>query len=74
MKEVVIAGYLRTAQTRSRPSDPARDWFGKLRADDLLGRLVPELIKRTEVEPEEIDDFVVACATGVGEQWTYGGR
>jgi acetyl-CoA acyltransferase len=45
-----------------------------LRADDLLGQLVPELIKRTGVEPEEIDDFVVACATGVGEQWTYGGR
>lgn len=74
MKEVVITGYLRTSQTRSRPSDPARDWFGKLRADDLLGKLARELIKRTGVKPEEIDDFVVACATGVGEQWTYGGR
>ena len=33
MREVVIAGYLRTAQSRSRPNDPARDWFHKLRAD-----------------------------------------
>ncbi len=49
MQEVVITGYLRTAQSRSRPNDPARDWFGTLRADDLLGQLVPELIKRTGV-------------------------
>ena len=27
MREVVIAGYLRTAQSRSRPNDPPRDWF-----------------------------------------------
>jgi acetyl-CoA C-acetyltransferase len=74
MKEVVITGYLRTAQTRSRPSDPSRDLFGKLRAEELLAQLIPELIKRSRVEPHEVDDFVVACATGVGEQWTYGGR
>lgn len=74
MQEVVITGYLRTAQSRARPSDPSRDWFGMMRADDLLGQLAPELIKRTGIDPEEIDDFVVACATGVGEQWTYGGR
>jgi len=36
--------------------------------------LAPELIRKNGVAPEEIDDFVVACATGVGEQWTYGGR
>ncbi|MBW2584285.1 MAG: acetyl-CoA C-acyltransferase, partial [Deltaproteobacteria bacterium] len=44
MKEVVIAGYLRTAQTRSRPNDPARDWFCKMRADELLAKLMPEVI------------------------------
>jgi acetyl-CoA acyltransferase len=74
MREVVIAGYLRTAQSRSRPKDPGRDWFHKLRADDLLTRLLPELIMRTGVEPNEIDDFIVGSATGVNEQWTYGGR
>jgi acetyl-CoA C-acetyltransferase len=74
MKDVVIAGYLRTAQSRSRPNDPARDWFCKIRADDLLAKLLPELIKATGVDPKEIDDFLVGSAVGVTEQWTYGGR
>jgi acetyl-CoA C-acetyltransferase len=74
MKEVVIAGYLRTAQTRSRPNDPARDWFCKLRSDELLAKILPEVIQKSGVAPEEIDDFLVGCATGVAEQWAYGGR
>ena len=74
MREVVIAGYLRTAQSRSRPNDPARDWFCRLRADELLGRLLPEVIGRTGIDAGEIDDFLVGCATAVGEQWAYGGR
>lgn len=74
MKEVVIAGYLRTALSRSRPTDPARDWFCKLRADELLAKVLPEVINRTGIEAKEIDDFIVGCATAVGEQWAYGGR
>ena len=74
MKEVVIAGYLRTAQSRSRPKDPARDWFCKIRGDELLAKLLPELIKRVGIDAKEIDDFLVGCATAVGEQWAYGGR
>ncbi|MDZ7699168.1 MAG: acetyl-CoA C-acetyltransferase [Deltaproteobacteria bacterium] len=74
MKEVVIAGYLRTAQSRSRPRDPARDWFCKMRGDELLAKLLPEIIKRTDIDAKEIDDFIVGCATAVGEQWAYGGR
>jgi len=74
MKEVVIAGYLRTAQSRSRPNDPARDWFCKMRGDELLAKLLPELIKRSGIDAGEIDDFLVGCATAVGEQWSYGGR
>ena len=74
MNEVVIAGYLRTPQSRSRPRDPARDAFCKLRGDELLALLLPELLKRTGVDGKEIDDFIVGCATAVGEQWAYGGR
>lgn len=74
MNEVVIAGYLRSAQSRSRPRDPARDAFCKLRGDELLALLLPELLKRTGVDGKEIDDFIVGCATAVGEQWAYGGR
>ena len=68
MKDVVIAGYLRTAQSRSRPNDPSRDWFCKMRADELLAKLIPELIQRTGIEPKEIDDFLVGCATAVGDR------
>ena len=74
MKEVVIAGYLRTAQSRSRPNDPSRDWFCKMRSDELLGKLLPETIKRTGIDAKEIDDFIVGCATGVSEQFTRYGR
>jgi acetyl-CoA C-acetyltransferase len=74
MTDVVIVDYLRTAQSRSRPQDPGRDWFHKFRADDLLGMLLPELLKRTGIDSEEVDDFLVASAMGVNEQWSYGGR
>jgi acetyl-CoA C-acetyltransferase len=74
MRDVVIAGYLRTAQSRSRPNEPARDWFHKLRADELLAKLLPEIIKRTGLKAEEIDDFIVGSSIGVNEQWAYGGR
>ena len=53
---------------------PARDWFCKMRSDELLAKILPEVIQKSGVEPEEIDDFLVGCATGVSEQWAYGGR
>jgi len=74
LRDVVIVGYLRTAQSRSRPTDPGRDVFGQLRADDLLAQLLPEVLKRSRVNPEEVDDFLVGAAVGVNENWTYGGR
>lgn len=74
MKDVVIAGYLRTAQSRSRPNAPEKDWFHKLRADDLLARLIPAVLQQSGVASEEIDDLIVGSAMGVTEQWTFGGR
>ena len=72
MQDVVIAGYLRSAQSRSRPRDPGRDWLHKIRADELLATLLPELLKRAGVDPEEVDDFIVGSAMGVSENWAYG--
>jgi acetyl-CoA C-acetyltransferase len=74
MSEAVIAGYVRTAQSRSRPNDPARDWFGQIRADVLAATVANEVIKRTGIDPKEIDNCVTGSAMGVNEQWTYGGR
>ncbi|MEW6444399.1 MAG: acetyl-CoA C-acetyltransferase [bacterium] len=74
MREVVIAGYLRTAQSRSRPKDPERDWFHKLRADELLARLMPALLERLKLTPRDLDDFIMGTAMCVHENWSYGGR
>jgi acetyl-CoA C-acetyltransferase len=74
MREVVIAGYLRTGQSRSRPNDPSRDWFHSLKSEELLAKLLPEVIKRTGIRAEEVDDFIVGSALGIGEQWSFGGR
>jgi acetyl-CoA C-acetyltransferase len=74
MKEVVIAGYLRTAQSRSRPREPGRDWFHKLRGDDLVAKVMPALMERLNLKPQELDDFITGSAMGVSENWTYGGR
>jgi acetyl-CoA acyltransferase len=74
MRDVVIAGYLRTAQSRSRPNDPERDWLHSLRSDEMLAQLLPELLKRSNVDPNDVDDFIVGSAQGVHEQWSMGGR
>jgi acetyl-CoA acyltransferase len=74
MREAVIAGYLRTAQSRSRPNDPEKDWFYKLRADDLLSTLLPKLLLRTGVKANEVEDCITGSALGLDENFTYGGR
>ncbi len=74
MRDVAIVGYLRTPQSRSRPNAPERDVFHKLRADDLLSQLLPETLRRSNVDPAEVDDFLVGSALGVNENFTYGGR
>jgi acetyl-CoA C-acetyltransferase len=45
-----------------------------MRSDELLAKLLPEVIKKAGIEPKEIDDFLVGSAMGVTEQWSYGGR
>ena len=74
MRDVVIVGYGRTAQSRARPKEPERDWFHALRADELLTAIIPEVLARARVAPESLDDFLVGCALGVTENWTFGGR
>jgi len=74
MRDVVIASYVRSAQSRCRPNDPARDWLFNLRTDDMLAKLLPEALARAKVEPKEVDDYVMGCAQAVGEQFSMGGR
>ena len=74
MRDVVIASYVRSAQSRCRPNDPGRDWLFNIRTDDLLAKLLPEAIDRAGLEAKDVDDFVMGCAQAVGENFTLGGR
>jgi acetyl-CoA C-acetyltransferase len=74
MRDVVIASYVRSAQSRCRPNDPGRDWLFKIRTDDLLAKLLPEAIDRAGLEAKDVDDFIMGCAQAVGENFTLGGR
>ncbi len=74
MRHVVIGSYGRTPFSRARPRDPQKDPLADLTGEELLAGLVPQLLAQAQVESQEIDDFIVGCALGVGEQWTFGGR
>ena len=74
MEEAVIVDYLRSAFSRSRPKEPDRDVFNSLRMDDVAAMLVKELVNRTKIKAEEIDDILVGTAMPLGDQWVYGGR
>ena len=74
MNEVVIADYLRTAFSRSRPNDPERDKFNDFRMDFLAAKLIRTMVDRKGINEKEIGDVLVGSAFPVAEQWAYGGR
>ena len=62
MNTAVIVGAVRTAVGRKN---------GKLsgvRPDDLLALTLNELVARTKVDPNEVEDVVIGCVDQVGEQ------
>ena len=63
MKEVVIAGYVRSPFTPAKKGEMA-----KVRPDELAGQVVKELVSRTKVNPEDIEDMIIGCAFPEGEQ------
>ena len=63
MTNVVIAGYARSPFHFAGKGELAR-----VRADDLCAQVIRELIVRTKVAPEDIEDIVVGCAFPEGEQ------
>jgi len=73
-RKAVIVDYLRSGFSRSRPREPEKDMLNSLRMDVVAGMLIKEILKRTKVDPKDINDVAVGTAFPVGEQWTYGGR
>jgi len=63
MKNVVIAGYCRS------PFTPAhKGQLCKVRPDDIAAEVVKGLIKKTGVNPDDIEDLIIGCAFPEGEQ------
>lgn len=63
MKNVVIAGYVRS------PFTPAtKGALRKVRPDELAAQVVMGLVRKTGVDPEDIEDLILGCAFPEGEQ------
>ena len=63
MKQVVIAGYCRS------PFTPAhKGLLSTVRPDDLAAQVVNGLIRKTGVDPHDIEDLILGCAFPEGEQ------
>ena len=62
-KNVVIAGYVRSPFHFAGKGDLAC-----VRPDDLAAATVVELLKRTGVDPKDVEDLVLGCAFPEGEQ------
>ena len=57
MKNVVIAGYLRS------PFTPAsKGQLVKVRPDELAAQVVKGLVEQTKARPEDIEDIILGCA------------
>lgn len=63
MKNVVIAGYVRSPFHFANKGKLAR-----IRPDDLAAQVVNGLLKKTGVDPNEIEDIMLGCAFPEGEQ------
>lgn len=59
----VIVGYVRSPFTPARKGGLAR-----MRPDDIASIVVKELVERTGIKPELIEDIIVGCAFPEGEQ------
>jgi acetyl-CoA acyltransferase len=63
MRNVVIAGYVRSPFTPAKKGELAR-----VRPDELAAQTVRALVERTGVVPADIEDLIVGCAFPEAEQ------
>ncbi|MET1124341.1 MAG: acetyl-CoA C-acyltransferase, partial [Archaeoglobaceae archaeon] len=74
MREVYLVGFLRTPFSRSRPRQPERDVFHKIRGDELMAMVLDKLPEKVGVKKSDVDRILVGCAFPVWENWAYGGK
>lgn len=65
MREAVVADAVRTPIARAHPD---KGWFKDIRSDELSVIVIRELLKRTNVDPKQIEDVVLGCANQTDEQ------
>ena len=65
MREAVIVDAVRTPIARAHPD---KGWFKDIRSDELGVIVIRELLNRTKIDPAQIEDIVLGCATQSGEQ------
>jgi len=63
MTEIVICGYARSAYTPAKKGQLA-----KTRPDDLAAEVVKGLIKKNNINPNEVEDLILGCAFPEAEQ------
>ncbi|MDY6965638.1 MAG: acetyl-CoA C-acetyltransferase [Halobacteriota archaeon] len=68
MENVVIADFLRSPFSRSRPSQPERDVFNNLGMANVLAELIKKIVERTKINPADINDVYTGCTIQAGEQ------
>jgi len=64
-REALIIEALRTPIARAHPE---KGWFRNIRSDELGILVIRELLRRTGVPSEEVEDVILGCATQTGEQ------
>ncbi|MEH7112480.1 thiolase family protein [Neobacillus niacini] len=62
MREAVIVEAVRT------PVGKRNGLLSKIRPDDLLAKVLNELVKRAGISKETVEDVIIGCVTQVGEQ------
>ncbi|MDD5093820.1 MAG: thiolase family protein [Dehalococcoidia bacterium] len=65
MRNAVIVDAVRTPIARAHPH---KGWFRNIRSDELGVLVVKELVRRVGIDPAEIEDVILGCATQCGEQ------
>jgi len=63
MKAAYILSIYRSAGCKAKKGK-----FKDMRPDDLLGKVLAETVKRSQIDPNLIDDVIIGCAFPEGEQ------
>src|ERR1700759_109866 len=64
-REVYIAEAVRTPVGKSHPE---RGWYRDIHPNAMLAACYTELVRRTEIQPTEVEDLVIGCTAPFGEQ------